>query len=49
MSLWVNLTSFVKHTLVTHEMLSNSHRRAATVSLPFEFRFYGHPTTVSLI
>lgn len=27
----------------SHEMLSNSHRRAATVQLKFAFPFYGHP------
>jgi len=27
---------------ITHEMLSQSHRRAATVSLSFDFPFYGH-------
>jgi hypothetical protein len=45
MSFWINITSFPKHQSVFHEMLSNSHRRAATVSLPFEFPFYGQTMT----
>lgn len=43
MSYWVNMSSFPKNQISTHEMLSNSHRRAATVLLPFDFPFYGHP------
>lgn len=43
MTYWVNVTAFPKHKSVLHEMLSNSHRRAATVALPFDFLFYGHP------
>lgn len=45
MNFWVNITSFPRHQLVLHEMLSNSHRRAATVTLPFEFPFYGQTMT----
>ncbi|KAI1285085.1 Plexin domain-containing protein 2 [Halotydeus destructor] len=39
---WANLTgqSGVEH--FTHDMLSNSHRRAATMQLKFTFPFYGH-------
>jgi len=31
------------HDLSVHDMLSNSHRRAATIQLKFPFPFYGHP------
>ena len=31
------------HDLTAHEMLSDSHRRAATIQLKFPFPFYGHP------
>lgn len=31
------------HDLTAHEMLSDSHRRAATITLKFAFPFYGHP------
>ncbi|XP_054156544.1 plexin domain-containing protein 2-like [Oppia nitens] len=45
MHLWVNISTFPRHQTVVHDMLSNSHRRAATVTLPFEFNFYGHRLT----
>ncbi|CAG2105991.1 unnamed protein product [Medioppia subpectinata] len=44
-NLWINISTFPRHQLVLHDMLSNSHRRAATVSLPFEFPFYGQTMT----
>ncbi|KAL3283336.1 hypothetical protein HHI36_006484 [Cryptolaemus montrouzieri] len=37
---WVNLSNFENAT--THELLSSAHRRAATVTLSFEFPFYGN-------
>ncbi|XP_044752690.1 plexin domain-containing protein 2 isoform X2 [Coccinella septempunctata] len=37
---WVNLTQFENST--THKLLSSAHRRAATVTLSFDFPFYGH-------
>ncbi|XP_013776757.1 plexin domain-containing protein 1-like isoform X2 [Limulus polyphemus] len=38
---WIDLEN--NHTeVITHQMLSDSHRRAATVSLSFDFPFYGH-------
>ncbi|XP_076349288.1 plexin domain containing lethal (1) G0289 [Tachypleus tridentatus] len=38
---WIDLEN--NHTeVITHQMLSHSHRRAATVSLSFDFPFYGH-------
>lgn len=40
MKYWTPLADSVDH--LTHEMLSNSHRRAATVQLKFSFPFYGH-------
>lgn len=39
MQFWIN---FDKENASTHDMLSASHRRAATVSLSFDFPFYGH-------
>ncbi|KAG0712136.1 Plexin domain-containing protein 2 [Chionoecetes opilio] len=39
---WVDLDSLVEEEVITNEMLSASHRRAATVRLTFEFPFYGH-------
>ncbi|XP_045472296.1 plexin domain-containing protein 2 [Harmonia axyridis] len=39
-SYWVNLSEFENAT--THKLLSSAHRRAATVTLSFEFPFYGH-------
>ncbi|XP_047479958.1 plexin domain-containing protein 2-like isoform X2 [Penaeus chinensis] len=37
---WVDLNA--SENVVTNEMLSTSHRRAATVTLTFDFPFYGH-------
>ncbi|KAK9888574.1 hypothetical protein WA026_000815 [Henosepilachna vigintioctopunctata] len=37
---WVNLSNF--ENVSTHEVVSSAHRRAATVTLSFEFPFYGH-------
>ncbi|RWS26604.1 vacuolar protein sorting-associated protein 41-like protein [Leptotrombidium deliense] len=45
MKLWVDLSKLPKNKYVTHEMLSNSYRRAVTVQLNFTFPFYGHPIT----
>ncbi|XP_045595591.2 plexin domain-containing protein 2 isoform X2 [Procambarus clarkii] len=39
---WVDLDSLKGESVVTNEMLSASHRRAVTVTLTFEFPFYGH-------
>ncbi|XP_042238243.1 uncharacterized protein LOC121876849 isoform X1 [Homarus americanus] len=39
---WVDLDSLNEEKVITNEMLSTSHRRAATVTLTFEFPFYGH-------
>ncbi|XP_017774361.1 PREDICTED: plexin domain-containing protein 2 [Nicrophorus vespilloides] len=38
---WVNMTDNMNNVKVS-ELLSTSHRRAATVKLNFEFPFYGH-------
>ncbi|OQR68057.1 plexin domain-containing protein 2-like, partial [Tropilaelaps mercedesae] len=40
-ALWIDLDSLPE--AVTHDMLSESYRRAATVNLTFAFPFYGHP------
>ncbi|KAJ4426310.1 hypothetical protein ANN_27124, partial [Periplaneta americana] len=37
---WVNMTN--RSDVILNEMLSQSHRRAATVKLSFDFPFYGH-------
>lgn len=42
-SLWTDLDSLPSEHVITHDMLSVSHRRAATVNLTFDFPFYGHP------
>lgn len=42
-SLWTDLDSLPAEHVITHDMLSVSHRRAATVNLTFDFPFYGHP------
>nr|CAH0113248.1 unnamed protein product [Daphnia galeata] len=39
MQFWID---FDKENASTHDMLSQSHRRAATVPLSFDFPFYGH-------
>ncbi|KAK7080648.1 Plexin domain-containing protein 2 [Halocaridina rubra] len=39
---WVNLDLLEEEKVVKNEMLSDSHRRAATVTLSFDFPFYGH-------
>ncbi|KZS14913.1 Plexin domain-containing protein 1 [Daphnia magna] len=39
MQFWID---FDKENASIHDMLSQSHRRAATVSLSFDFPFYGH-------
>lgn len=41
--LWTDLDSLPSEHVMTHDMLSVSHRRAATVNLTFDFPFYGHP------
>ncbi|KFM66847.1 Plexin domain-containing protein 2, partial [Stegodyphus mimosarum] len=40
-SLWVDLDSLPGNHVITHEMLSDSHRQATTVELSFDFPFYG--------
>uniref|UniRef100_A0A131XFE0 Putative extracellular protein tem7 n=1 Tax=Hyalomma excavatum TaxID=257692 RepID=A0A131XFE0_9ACAR len=42
-SLWTDLDALPNEHVITHDMLSVSHRRAATVNLSFDFPFYGHP------
>ncbi|XP_077513560.1 plexin domain containing lethal (1) G0289 isoform X2 [Amblyomma americanum] len=42
-SLWTDLDALPSEHVITHDMLSVSHRRAATVNLSFDFPFYGHP------
>ncbi|CAH2103698.1 unnamed protein product [Euphydryas editha] len=37
---WANITKSKSN---IHELLSNSHRRATTLTLSFDFPFYGHP------
>ncbi|XP_064076323.1 plexin domain-containing protein 2 [Vanessa tameamea] len=37
---WANIT---QHKPIVHELLSDSHRRATTLTLSFDFPFYGHP------
>ncbi|XP_046910410.2 plexin domain containing lethal (1) G0289 [Dermatophagoides farinae] len=44
MSKWIDVKSF-NDSNYKHEVLSNSHRRAAAISLPFNFSFYGHDLT----
>lgn len=41
-SLWVDIDKYPTEKVITHLMLSSSHRRAATITLPFDFPFYGH-------
>ncbi|XP_055935702.1 plexin domain-containing protein 2-like isoform X2 [Argiope bruennichi] len=40
---WVDFSKLPQDKVVVHRMLSDSHRKAATVSLSFDFPFYGHP------
>ncbi|XP_037558251.2 uncharacterized protein LOC119435474 [Dermacentor silvarum] len=42
-SLWTDMDALPSEHVITHDMLSVSHRRAATVNLSFDFPFYGHP------
>lgn len=37
---WVDMNN--RPDVTNHSMLSHSHRRAVTVTLPFKFQFYGH-------
>ncbi|XP_066965867.1 plexin domain-containing protein 2 isoform X3 [Macrobrachium rosenbergii] len=39
---WVNLDTLNEEVVIKNEMLCDSHRRAATVTLKFDFPFYGH-------
>jgi len=39
---WVDLDNQASDKVVVHDMLSQSHRRAATIPLTFDFPFYGH-------
>ncbi|XP_054721897.1 plexin domain-containing protein 2-like [Uloborus diversus] len=43
MALWVNFEKLPQDKIVVHRLLSDSYRRAATVTLTFDFPFYGHP------
>lgn len=49
MSYWVNTSALPKHQQFTHEVLSDSHRRAASINLPFAFPFYGQPVKKATI
>ncbi|XP_054722760.1 plexin domain-containing protein 2-like [Uloborus diversus] len=40
---WVDLDSLPRHQVITHEMLSDSHRQATTIEMSFDFPFYGTP------
>ncbi|CAL1267384.1 unnamed protein product [Larinioides sclopetarius] len=40
---WVDFSKLPQDKVIVHRMLSDSHRKAATVSLSFDFPFYGHP------
>ncbi|GIY76625.1 plexin domain-containing protein 1 [Caerostris extrusa] len=40
---WVDFEKLPKDKVIIHRMLSDSHRKAATVRLSFDFPFYGHP------
>lgn len=42
MALWIDIDSLPKHQTFVHEVLSDSHRRAASINLPFNFPFYGN-------
>ncbi|XP_004633748.1 plexin domain-containing protein 1 [Octodon degus] len=41
--LWVDMAEANQTQVRVHGILSNAHRQAARVVLPFEFPFYGHP------
>ncbi|XP_061563950.1 plexin domain-containing protein 1-like isoform X1 [Cololabis saira] len=41
-SLWVDLNTRHKNQVRIHEILSNTHQKAARVALSFDFPFYGH-------
>lgn len=43
MTYWVDFKKLPEDKVVVHRMLSDSHRRAATVTLSFDFPFYGSP------
>lgn len=43
--LWVDMSQLPKLQSYQHEILSNSHRRAASIPLPFKFPFYGYNCT----
>ncbi|GFQ86102.1 plexin domain-containing protein 1 [Trichonephila clavata] len=43
LSYWVDFDKLPQDKVVVHRLLSDSHRKAATVSLSFDFPFYGHP------
>ncbi|TNN03286.1 hypothetical protein fugu_000315 [Takifugu bimaculatus] len=40
--LWVDLSSLHRSQVQIHNILSNTHRKAARVALSFDFPFYGH-------
>lgn len=44
MRFWIDINSF-NQSQFTHDVLSDSHRRAASISLPFTFSFYGNNLT----
>ena len=48
-SLWIDLNSLPKHQVFKHDVLSESHRRAASIMLPFKFPFYGQNMTKATI
>ncbi|KAG1650723.1 Plexin domain-containing protein 2 [Nymphon striatum] len=39
---WIDLDSMDNETVIKHEMLSNSHRKASTIRISFQFPIYGH-------
>lgn len=43
MAFWVDFDKLPQDKVIVHRMLSDSHRKAATVRLTFDFPFYGHP------
>lgn len=49
MNLWVDIDKLPKHQTFLHEVLSDSHRRAASIVLPFMFPFYGQNITRATI
>lgn len=48
MDLWVDIKS-LGDTQFVHDVLSDSHRRAASISLPFQYPFYGNNLTKTTV